>query len=176
MMDQEELKAKIDGLEKAKAELINEIKVLNGRLRYKQYEQKALQPFLEQTKDVEVGSIRKETNALEFKIATQAFTPKHEREWVKRLKKLEAELAKVREVEHARHKNRLVERDIKETQGQITRIDQKLKTVRDELKQLYDEAHLYSLANKKGITLGAPDEDFATLGDIGVIESKRKKN
>lgn len=175
MMDADEIKSKVEGLEKKKSELIENIRVLNGRLRYKQYEQKALSPFLEQTKGVIVGSLRKDANALEFKIATQAFTPKHEREWVKKLKKLEEELAKVKEVERARHKQRLVERDISEAQGEIVRIENELKIVREELKHLYDEAHIHAMANKKGVKIGSSDDDLVALGDLGIIIEEKKK-
>lgn len=175
MMGPEELRTKIGQLEKRKGDLIEQIKALNGRLRYKEYEKKALQPFLEQTKDVKTGQLRREANALEFKISTQAFTPKHEREWLKRLRKLEAELAKVKEVERARHKNQLVERDIEEAQKDITLIEQELKKVRDELKKLYDDAHLIAVASKKGAMIGVHDDETVSLEEIGVIEEKRKK-
>lgn len=177
MLEAGELKDRINELEKRKAQLIDEVRSLSGRLRYKEYEKKALQPFLDQTKDVKVGQLRKETNALEFKISTQAFTPKHEREWLKRLRVLEAELAKVREVERARHKSRLIEHDIEEAQKEISRVEQELKKVREELKRLYDDAHLVAFASQKGVKIGVREDELVSLKELGVIvEDKKKKN
>ena len=122
-MDEETLKAKVDELEKKKSELIERIKQLNRRIRYKNYEQKALQPFLEQTKDVQVAPLRKQKRALEFKISTAAYTPKMEREILKHLKKVDEQLEKVKEVERARRKIKYVEQDISEGEAEIGKIE-----------------------------------------------------
>jgi uncharacterized coiled-coil DUF342 family protein len=174
MMPPDELKKRIEELEQKKSELIEKIRALNKRLRYKEYEKKAFQPFLEQTKDVKIGPLRKEINMLEFKIATQAFTPKQERELLKRLKKLDAEFAKVRDIERARHKSRLIEKDIEAVQKEISVVDEELKKVRGELKKLYEEAHLLAAANKKGIKINADKDEMATLEEICIIEEKKK--
>ena len=69
---EENLQTRIDVLEKQKAELIERIKRLNRRIKYKKYEKQALGPFLEQTKDVQVAPYRKQKRALEFRISTAA--------------------------------------------------------------------------------------------------------
>jgi hypothetical protein len=46
----EEVKTKIAELEKKKGELIERITKINRRIRYKEYEKKALEPFLEKQK------------------------------------------------------------------------------------------------------------------------------
>lgn len=170
-MDEETLKAKVDELEKKKAELIERIKQLNRRIRYKKYEQKALQPFLEQTKDVQVAPLRKQKRALEFRISTAAYTPKMERDILKHLKKVDEQLDKVKEVERARRKIRYVEQDISEGESEISRIEVELKVIRDELNKHYDEMKIIRIsARKQAAAQARAEEDLVALGDLAFIE------
>ncbi len=171
MTDEDTLKAKIDELEKKKGELIDRIKQLNRRIRYKKYEQKALEPFLEQTKDVQIAPYRKQKRALEFKIATAAYTPKMEKELIKHLKKVDEQLDKVKEVERARRKIRYVEQDITEGESEIGRIEVELKTIRDELRKLYDEMKSFRIsARKQAAAQQRAEEDLVALGDLAILE------
>ncbi len=170
-MEEEQLKAKIDELEKQKAELIERIKALNRRIRYKKFEQKALQPFLEQTKDVQIAPFRKQKRALEFRISTAAYTPKMEKELIKQLKKVDEQLDKVKEVERARRKIKYVEQDITDGESEIGKIEVELKVIRDELKKLYDEMKSIRLsARKQAAAQARADEDLVALGDLALIE------
>ncbi|VVC04320.1 Uncharacterised protein [Candidatus Bilamarchaeum dharawalense] len=172
-MDEETLKAKVDELEKKKSELIERIKQLNRRIRYKNYEQKALQPFLEQTKDVQVAPLRKQKRALEFKISTAAYTPKMEREILKHLKKVDEQLEKVKEVERARRKIKYVEQDISEGEAEIGKIETELKVIRDELKKYYDEMKTMRISQRKQAAAQArAEEDMVALGDLAFIEKE----
>src|SRR4030095_6047336 len=119
MEGEDALKTKIDELEKKKSELIERIKALNRRIRYKKYEQKALEPFLEQTKDVQIAPLRKQKRALDFRISTAAYTPKMEKDLIKELKKIDEQLDKVKEVERARRKIKYVEQDIIDGEKEI---------------------------------------------------------
>jgi len=176
MMSEEELSKKITELETGKNELIERIKKLNGRIRYKNYEKKALEPFLEQTKDVKIAPLRKRKKAMEFRISTSAYTPKLEREMLKELKKVDEELGKVREVERARRKSVLVDKDIEDANKEIVEIEVKLKVIRDELRGLYGEAKVHRTANKKGIKYGGFGDEMLTLEEMGVtIEDNTKK-
>jgi uncharacterized coiled-coil DUF342 family protein len=172
-MDEEMLKTKVEELEKKKAELIERIKQLNRRIRYKKYEQKALQPFLEQTKDVQVASFRKQKRALEFKISTAAYTPKMEREILKHLKKVDEQLDKVKEVERARRKIKYVENDISEGESEIVKIETELKVIREELKKYYDEMKTMRISQRKQAAAQArAEEDMVALGDLAFIEKE----
>lgn len=173
MATEEELRSKIDELEKRKAELIERIKQLNRRIRYKKYEQKALLPFLEQTKDVRVIPFRKQKRALEFKISTAAYTPRMEKELLKELKKVDDELDKVKEVERARRKQVYVEKDILDGEAEIVGIEGQLKGIREELKKLYDELKGMRLAARKQAAADArAEEDLVALGDLALIEKE----
>jgi uncharacterized coiled-coil DUF342 family protein len=177
MMDEEALSKRINELEARKADLINRIKKLNARIRYKKYEQKAIEPFLEQTKDVKIAPLRKMKRALEFKIATAAYTPKMERDLLKEVKKVDKQLEEVREVERARRKKVLVESDLKEAEAEILTIEEELKKIREELKGLYGENKMHKAASKQGVKYASePKEDMMTLEEMGVvIEDNTKK-
>lgn len=171
MTDEDTLKTKIEELEKKKGELIDRIRQLNRRIRYKKFEQKALEPFLEQTKEVQIAPYRKQKRALEFKISTAAYTPKMEKELIKHLKKIDDELDKVKEVERARRKIRYVEQDILDGETEIGRIETELKVIRDELRKLYDEMKGFRMtARKQAAAQQRAEEDLVALGDLAILE------
>ena len=167
----DDLKGQIDKLEGEKGELIDRIKALNRRIRYKKYEQKALQPFLEQTKNVEVAKFRKMKRSLEFKISTAAYTPQMERDLLKKMRKIDEQLEEVREVEKARRKIKYVEKDIEEGEKEIADIEEKLKSLREELKKLYDDyKEIRAIQRKEAQAAARAEEDMVALGDLALIE------
>jgi uncharacterized coiled-coil DUF342 family protein len=171
MATEDELRIKIEGLEKKKSELIERIKQLNRRIRYKKYEQKALEPFLGQTRDVKIIPFRKQKRALEFRISTAAYTPRMEKELLKELKKVDDQLDKVKEVERARRKQMYVEKDILEGETEIGTIEVQLKSIREELKKFYDELKEIRIAARKQAAFDAKaDDDLVALGDLAMIE------
>ncbi len=170
-MDEDVLKTRVEELEKKKSELIEHIKQLNRRIRYKKYEQKALGPFLEQTKNVQIGPFRKQKRALEFRISTAAYTPKMEKELIKQMRKIDEELDKVKEVERARRKIRYVEQDIVHDEAEIVKIETELKVIREELKKHYDDMKNSRLSARKNAAAQArADDDLVALGDLAMIE------
>jgi uncharacterized coiled-coil DUF342 family protein len=172
-MDLNNVEQRIQELEKRKAELIEQIRKLNRRLRYKQYEQKALEPYIEKTKGIHIGPLRRKKNAIEFRISPQAYTPRLEREWLKEVRKLEEQLKEVKDIEWARRKLRLVQGDITECETQITAVEPELQKIRGELKQLYEDVKTQRAVAKRAFQ-SEPGEDFVTLGDIGIIEQANK--
>ena len=171
MANEEEIKVKVEELEKRKAELIERIKKINRRLKYKRYEKKALEPFLEKTKEVAVEPIRRRKRILEFKIATQAYTPKIEKEWLKEVKKVDKRLEELREVERARRKSRYIDRDIEEAEQAVGVIETELKSLRGDLKKLYDGMREMRAQARK--TVGAEkraQDEMVSLGDLALIE------
>jgi len=168
---EEEIKSKIDELETQKSGLIDKIKKINRRLRYKQYEKKALEPFLEKTKGVAVEPVRRRKRILEFKIATQAYTPKLEREWLKEVKKVDKQLEELREVERARRKNRYIDKDIEECETAVKEIETGLKILREDLKKLYDAMREFrSVARKAAGEEKRAQEEMVSLGDLALME------
>ncbi|MBD3397934.1 hypothetical protein GF412_02135 [Candidatus Micrarchaeota archaeon] len=171
----EEVEARINELENSKSKLIGEIKKNYGRIRYKKYEEKALEPFLKETENVMVGPVRKKLRRLEFKIATQAYTPQIERQLVKEVKKVEDELKELRAVEKARRKKKLVKQDIEECENRILEIEEELKGMRSELKDLYAKRKTLQSGKKHGVIFGEKPDDMVSMEDIVVIEDIRDK-
>jgi uncharacterized coiled-coil DUF342 family protein len=173
----DEIEKQIKGLENSKIELIGRIRFLTRRVRLKKYEQKALVPYLEQTRDVQIRPLRKKRNRIEFMIATAAYTPRLEKQWLKEVRKLDEQLAKVREIEKARRKKILVDQDIVEGEKEIDEIDSGLKNTREKLRKLYDEAKSARMAVKRS-TMAAQiaEEDMVALGDLAIIDKRDPKN
>ncbi len=172
----EALQNKIKELEAQKLELIERVKYLTRRVRYKKFEQKALEPYLEQTKDVQIAPLRKRRNMVEFKIATAAYTPRMEKELLKEVRKLDEQLSEVREVERARRKSRYVSQDIEQGEKEIAEIETSLKDVREKLKVLYDDAKAARMSAKRTAqAAAAAEEDMVALGDLALIEKKEEE-
>ena len=76
-MELEELESKIKELEDKKSKLISEIKKNYGRIRYKKYEEKALEPFLKETERVqtEQNQAARATTRARQKAAAAGFDP-----------------------------------------------------------------------------------------------------
>mgnify|MGYP001116765273 CR=1 FL=1 len=168
-----EIEDRIRQLEEEKKALIEEIKELNSRLRYKTMEHKALLPFVEKTKDVKVDNLIKQLKGLEFKVATQAHTPQMERNLVKKIMELEKELSKHKSVFKARKKLKLVEKDLDEIKKRIEEIEEKLKTIRKELKGFYEKLKMKKEAEKRGMTYGEKTDHMVPLEDVVVVEESK---
>lgn len=168
---EENLRTNIENLEKKKGELIERIKHLNRRVRYKKYEKKALEPFLKQTENIRIHPLRKRKRAMEFRIATQAYTPRMEREWLKEVKKLDEKLKELREVERARRKKKYVEKDIEDGEKEIEKIEVELKSIRGDLKKLYDEhKSVRAVVRRNAAAVARQEEDLVALGDVALFE------
>jgi uncharacterized coiled-coil DUF342 family protein len=169
------LQNQIKDLETRKMELIERVKYLTRRVRYKRFEQKALEPYLEQTKGVQIAPLRKRRNMVEFRIATAAYTPRMEKELLKEVKKLDEQLAGVREVERARRKKQYVDQDIEQGEKEIVDIETALKDVREKLRVLYDDAKAARMvAKRSAVAAAAAEEDMVALGDLAMIEKKEE--
>lgn len=177
-----EKKSEVEILEAKKAELIGRIQKAYRKIRYKKYEQQTLEPFLKETEAVQIAPLRKRKRALEFKISTAAYTPKMEREILKQMREIDAELDKVKEVEKARRKAKYVVQDIADAENEIKKIEEELKVIREELKK-----HYGSMKNQQRRREGsenrerrqgekpAPrneEDDYVSLGDIALIEKE----
>jgi uncharacterized coiled-coil DUF342 family protein len=176
MESEEEVKSRIDELEKEKGGLIERIKKLIRRVRYKKYEKKALEPFLEKTKNVRIAPLRKRKKALEFRISTSAYTPRIERDLLKEVRKLEEQLEELKEVERSRRKKRYVEQDIVEGEAEIQEIEVKLNEIRGELRKLYDSMRdMKRTARKTAAAKERMEEDMVALGDLAMMEEDKNQ-
>lgn len=168
--DIEAVEAEIMQLEERKKGLIEKIKEINRKVLYKKYELKALEPFLKETSQVDTLPIRKTISKLEFKLSTQGYTLKREREIVKMIKELEKELKKIEPIEKARKKKKFVERDLQDLGAQAEDIEKQLKEIRERIIELQKirKSMKKELARKKKIE----DTELVSLEDVVVIEKE----
>jgi len=161
-------------LEENKKHHIDEIKKLNERKRLKSLEHKALEPYLNENKNVQVGPLLKKLRHLEFKLS-QVMNPKNEKEIVKSIQSLEKELKNRFKVERMRKRKDFLESDLKKVDKDIEDVNGKLKDIRDELKERRDSFKSLKKkpAPKKGSSKSLSrkkDEDFISLEDLVEIE------
>ncbi len=194
----DDIRAKINSLEEAKKKLIEEIKKLNARLRFKKYEEKKVSARLEGKEKIRAAPYFKMLRKLHFKVSTQAFTAAKEKELVKKIEEIEKKLPAALEVERARKKLKLVKGDIEEAEKRIAEIDEELKKMREELKELYTKLNNLQYSSetnkrkrrrrKRRDKNGKLEEDyeedeefdnymkevdeFISLEDIAIIEKK----
>lgn len=159
---------RIEDLKAKKVQLIERLKKVMGTLKYKGYEEKAFEPFLKEHSNVEIPPIRKRINELEFRIATQAYTPRIEREIVKKLKELEKEFEKYRAIETARRKHAFIRKDIEELEKEKKKIEEELGNVRDAIRTLYKDL-------RKEVVEKRRTPGMATLEEVGVFEEKKSR-
>ena len=103
----------INKLETTKRELIERAKRQDRAIYGRDCEMKALQSILKSKKHPPApGKVRREIEGIDFRIATEAYTLKHERDLLKKIKTKKAELKDA--VDFARKKGRLrrLEQDI----------------------------------------------------------------
>ena len=167
--------AVLEDLEKKKGELIEEAKKVNNRLKYKEMELKAIEPFVKQTEDVNPEPVKRRLRRLEFKISTQAFTPKKEKELLKRLKTLEKEAEFVLKVERARKKKALIEKDLEELRKKKEELDKQLSEIREQIKEMRKRIKEEKKA-KAVMPVSASEEAYFSLEDVVEIKRKNKKD
>lgn len=174
MSGEEEIRPKVEGLEKSKGALIDRIRKINRTLKYKEHELIALGDYLKQHEAVDTDGPRKKKRALEFRISTSAYTPKIEKELLKELRKVEEALTAVKDVEKARRKRKYIELDIKEGKDEIVKIEVELKVIRESLKDLYEKLKSFrNSGSRYNSTVEKNEEDdLVALGDLAQIEKE----
>lgn len=163
----------IKSLENEKASLISKVNKLNEKRRLKTIEVKAMEPYLNEKKDVRAGPLLKKLKRLEFRLS-QTINPKSEKNIIKQIQKLDKELKDILKIERMRKRKKLLEKDIKKLDEEIEKINQKLKEIREELKE---KRTLFKSLKKKRqkITVSKklrPEEDYIPLEHIVEIEKK----
>lgn len=134
-----EIEEKIGKLEKEGNKLIEEIRRINGRLGYKSYEEKAIEPYLKRKEEVRPGRLYRALDDVEFRIATEAYTPKIEKEMIKEAKKIKEGLKEAVVVGKMRKRQSFIRRDIKKLEEERKGVEKRLDEVRKRLRDLYDE-------------------------------------
>ncbi len=172
MVDNISIDKKIEELEAKKKDLIESIKSLTKQLKYKKIEYNALKPLAEEAEKRKLGNIVRDIKIIEFKIATQALSPKAERKYVKKVMELEKKLKKYRPMLTAKKKIKRLEEEMKELESKINEVENQLKSIRGDLRKLYGEKKLEKVAKSKGIVYGKEVDTFVTLEEAAIIEEK----
>lgn len=165
---EQDIKNCIETLKAEKHKLIKIIKNLEERIRYKEYEQKALEPFLEQTKNIKITPLRKLLNQLEFKISTQAYTPKIEKDLIKEVKHIEKELSKTTHIEKSRKRMEVIKNEIKEDKERVENAKKEFNRIQEELNINYKRLHDAKKEQKR------IDSHFITLEEAALFNKEEK--
>ncbi|MFA5105779.1 MAG: hypothetical protein WC506_02345 [Candidatus Micrarchaeia archaeon] len=146
-MEKAEVESRISELEAKKTQLIDKIKELNNTIRAKERQ-------LERSAGVDrdaprPGQIARELEQMEFRIATAAYTPKIEKDMIKRVNELQKELAAAKEADRKRRKLMYAEGDLKAASEERAKIEKELNDIRAELKTLYNSRKEANNADRK---------------------------
>ncbi|MDD5317396.1 MAG: hypothetical protein PHF51_01530 [Candidatus ainarchaeum sp.] len=128
----------MDGVEKRKEELFGKLKGAASRLRHKIHEESFLRKVLEEKRKecgLNARELRKRRSRLEFRIATEATSLAKEREMMKAMKLLEAELVKASEFEKLERKLHLVLGDIRAAESEITQTRKDIEAAKEEIRK-----------------------------------------
>jgi uncharacterized coiled-coil DUF342 family protein len=182
----------ITALEKEKAGLVEKLKEVDRRYRYKMYESKALREMLEKRKEITLppaSEIRRRIRRLEFIISTEARTLKQERELVKEVRNWEKKLDQAVNIERTERKLRFIGEDIKGAEMQVAQLEKRIDELRKALQEKHhterksaEERKLLKLKRKVEEERQKESEPFMQkesdgrvgLGEICVIKKKEK--
>jgi uncharacterized coiled-coil DUF342 family protein len=174
-----QIKLKIDEAKNKRAELIDQMRRLRGKLNYKQAEQTALSKLSVINRTIaNVGKLKKMKSSIEFKIATEASTLNAERELIKKLTEINEELDEALKSYRSRRKLELVSKDIEDIGKALESFKTQVLDVDKNLDELY--AQLRELTGwkrkeerKAGRRTPKREEPFEiSLEDIATIKKK----
>ncbi|MFH1284962.1 MAG: hypothetical protein ABIH99_00085 [Candidatus Micrarchaeota archaeon] len=107
-----------------------------NRRRSKQVQLKALKTVVGSSAPVSVGRARRNLEDLEFKIATEAYTPKKEKELIKHVKNAEKKLEEVKQQAKMQRKVGFVDGDVRKLDEELKKVEVELMKVENEIKTL----------------------------------------
>jgi len=154
-----------------------QLNMLRNKLRYKETEHEALSKLLAMNhENKSVGRLKRIKESIEFRIATEATTLNAERELIKKLGDINAELEGALKTYRFRRKAELVDKDIEDLRKRFDLIREQIKEGDKRLDDLY--ASLKELTGwgnrpirKKHVKQQEPLE--ISLEDIATIKSKK---
>lgn len=123
-------------LENEKKILIERIKAVNRRLRYKQYELKALSTMKPKTPAVPLPVARRTLNQLEFRIATESTNLKQERQMMRQIREAEEQYAEAANFHRFNRKVTYVNQDIETAKKEAEKLDIEIKKKREQILEI----------------------------------------
>ncbi len=170
---------RIEGLEAKKRYLIDRIVELNKKIRYKEVQQKAINESIKAEGGMDIKQLKRKLRALEFKISTQAHTPKHERKFIKQMEELEKSYDKALRIEKMKNKIKLIQKDIDAYKSEILKIDLELKDIRNRISAMSQNSKKKNHRKERPTVITKATEEETdiefTLGDLAIIEHENPK-
>lgn len=176
------LNAEIEEERKKRAQLIDQMRRLRGKLNYKQVEQAALSKLTAPPMPKNVGRLKKMKSSIEFKIATEAATLTAERELIKKLNEINKELDEALNAYRFKRKVELVAKDIEEIGKALESYKDQVLVVDKRLDELYGELRSKTGWKRRATGEQKPrrtpkhEEPFeVNLEDIATIKKKKEE-
>lgn len=123
-------------LENEKKALIEKIKAVNRRLRYKQYELKALSSMSPEDSAVPLSVARKRLNLLEFRIATESTNLSQERKMMREIREAEEDFNKALRHQRFVRKLEYVKGDIGAAEKEAAALDVEIRKKREQINEI----------------------------------------
>jgi uncharacterized coiled-coil DUF342 family protein len=178
----EDIKKTIENERKNRLSLIDGIKRMRRRIAYKQSEYEALSKLvtIQPEKTKSIGYLKRMKERLEFKISTEASSLSAEKELIRRINDIDAELDRAIKSYKLKKKLDLINGDLVDINKQIEEQEKKILESNKALDELY--ANLRSLTGYKGGRKqsgerkpgGRPQKNAEiSLADIAVMKEKK---
>jgi uncharacterized coiled-coil DUF342 family protein len=139
------LEAELDALVSARQAIIDALKAKNLAASEARKKIASLLPALAGKGAPHTMRLMEEAERIEFSIATEAYTPKKEKELLKRLRAIRAELSKHKELESARKAVEEERRNLRAIMGEIRSLERELA----EARRKCDEKYAQVIAERK---------------------------
>jgi uncharacterized coiled-coil DUF342 family protein len=178
----EAIKKSIDEEKKKRFAMIDDIKRIRRKLSFKKAEQAALSKLIEIDKDNsrKIGYLIRLKEKLEFKISTETTTLNAEKDLVRKINEVNAELDHAIKSRRLKKRVELIGSDIEELSKQI---EEKEKLIKDSEKKLDDlYSNLRSIMGRSRPKVqrerqrNAPKQQEISLADIAIIKEKNGNN
>jgi uncharacterized coiled-coil DUF342 family protein len=167
------LEDEISKLTARKNELIERVQRVSKGLKYKTIELKALEPLAAQAERENPFILIRKLKKLEFRLSTQASTPKTEKLMMKDIIDLERKIRKVKPLLTASSRIRRVREDLKYYSDEMVKVEAELTDLRARLRELIGRKKETRAAERKDISYNETVEvadEFVNLEDIAEIE------
>ena len=126
-------------LEDEKKALIEKIKAVNRRLRYKQYEFKALSSMVPAEPPIPLVMARKRLNQLEFRIATESTNLAQERKMMREIREAEESYKAAAKYQKFARKLEYVRGDVAAAEKEASALDVEIKKKREQIGEIERE-------------------------------------
>ncbi|VVB76875.1 Uncharacterised protein [uncultured archaeon] len=133
------IREQINEERKKRFDVIGQLNMIRNKLRYKENEHEALSRLLAMTppEGKNVGRLKRMKESIEFRIATEAGSLKTEKEMIKKLGDIDAELEEALKAYRFKRKAELVGKDIEDLKKRYDLLREQLKEYDTKLDSLY---------------------------------------